>query len=101
MIFKKSGHKLKESYQSKYGATTIPSTKSHTYLGIVFTLSGSQQRTQKILRQKALRAYFGSRNMSLQRMYPKCKSATFKVFDSLIVPVATYGSQICDMAPND
>ena len=42
MIFNKSGHQLKESYQFKYGAATIPSTKSYTYLGIVFTLSGSQ-----------------------------------------------------------
>ena len=54
MMFNKSGRQLKESYQFKYGATTIPSSKSYTYLGIVFTLSGSQQRTQQILRQKSI-----------------------------------------------
>ena len=92
MIFNKSGRQLKESDQLKYGATTIPSTKSYTYLGIVFTLSGSQQRTQQILRQKALRAYFGMKKYVNTKNVPK--SATFKLFDSLIVPVATYGSQI-------
>ena len=91
-MFNKSGRQLKESYQFKYGATTIPLTKSYTYLGIVFTLSGSQQRTQQILRQKALRAYFGMKKYVNTENLPK--SATFKLFDSLIVPVATYGSQI-------
>ena len=94
MIFNKSGRQFKESYQFKYGATTIPSIKSYTYLGIVFTLSGSQQRTQQILRQKALRAYFGMKKYVNTKNVPK--STTFKLylFDSLIVPVATYGSQI-------
>ena len=86
MIFNKSGRQLKESYQFERGATTIPSTKSYTYLGIVFTLSGSQQRTQQILRQKGMKKYINTKNVP--------KSATFKLFDSLIVPVATYGSQI-------
>ena len=54
---------------------------------MVFTLSGSQQRTQQILRQKALRAYFGMKKYVNTKNVPK--SATFKLFDSLIVPVAT------------
>ena len=92
MIFNKSGRQLKESYQFKYGATTIPSTKSYTHIGVVFTLFGSQQRTQQILRQKALRAYFGMKKYVNTKNVPK--SATLKLFDSLIVPVATYCSQV-------
>ena len=46
-----------------------------------------------ILRQKALRAlYFGMKKYVNTKNVPK--SATFKLFDSLIVHVATYGSQI-------
>ena len=85
MIFNKSGRQLKESYQFECGAKTIPSTKSYTYLGIVFTLSGSQQRTQQILRQKGMKKYINTKNVP--------KSATFKLFDSLWLPMAVkYGS---------
>ena len=92
MIFNTAGRQLKESYQFNYGARAIPSTKSYTYLGIMFTLSGSLRQTQQILRQKGLRAYFGMKKYINTKNVSK--SATFKLFDSLVLPVATYGSQI-------
>ena len=92
LIFNKSGRLLKESLGFKYGSITIPSAKEYCYLGITFTLSGSFTKTQDDLRKKGLRAYF-----SLKRLVD-LKSLSirsiFKLFDSLIVPVTSYGCSV-------
>ena len=92
MIFNTAGRQLKESYDFKYGETDIPSVKTYTYLGIIFTLSGSLKHTQHVLRQKGLRAYFGmKRYVDLNNI---SKMAAFKLYDALVQPVANYGCQI-------
>ena len=66
--------------------------KTYTYLGIIFTLSGSLKNTQQVLRQKGLRAYFGMKQYIDIRNVPKL--AAFKLYDALVQPVVTYGFQI-------
>ena len=92
MVFNKSGKQLKESYGFIYGNTIIPSTKEYCYLGITFVLSGSYAKTQDELRKKGLRAYF-----SLKKLLDLKNLSTqsiFKLFDSLIVPIISYGCSV-------
>ena len=92
MVFNRSGRLLKESYSFFYGETRITPAREYTYLGIVFTLSGSLKRAQSNLRQRALRSYFSLKSM-IDLRYLK-KSIIFKLFDALILPVASYGCQV-------
>ena len=92
MVFNSSGRQLIESHSFNYGDTKIPSTKEYCYLGMKFSLSGSWKPTQLMLRQKGLRAYFGLKSYIDTRSVSK--KAMFKLFDCLILPVASYGHQI-------
>ena len=75
-----------------YGDIYIPSVNTYTYLGIIFTLSGSLKNTQQVLRQKGLRAYFGMKQIYCPKKCPKL--AAFKLYDALVQPVVTYGFKI-------
>ena len=92
MVFNRSGRLLKESYSFLYGETRIAPVREYTYLGIVFTLSGSLKKAQTNLRQRALRSYFSLKSM-VDLRYLK-KSIIFKLFDALILPVVSYGCQV-------
>ena len=75
-----------------YGDIDIPSVKTYTYLGIIFTLSGSLKNTQQVLRQKGLRAYFGMKKyIDLRNVLTL---AALKLYDALVQPVVTHGFQI-------
>ena len=64
----------------------------YTYLGITFTLTGSLKLAQVKLKQKAIRSYFSLKSMiDLQSIK---KTVIFKLFDALILPIASYGCQI-------
>jgi hypothetical protein len=92
MIFNKGGRQLKESFDFQYEAKNIPTARTYCYLGITFSLSGSFKIAQNLLRQKALRAYFG-----LKSGIDLCsisKIAVLKLLDSLILPVVSYGIEV-------
>ena len=92
MIFNKGGRQLKESFDFQYEAKNIPTARTYCYLGITFSLSGSFKIAQNLLRQKALRAYFG-----LKSDIDLCsisKIAVLKLLDSLILPVVSYGIEV-------
>ena len=92
LVFNKSGRVLNESRGFKYGNTKIPSSKTYCYLGITFTLSGSLKISQEELRKKGIRAYFSLKNMlDLKNL---SVASVFKLFDSLIIPVLSYGCQM-------
>ena len=92
MVFNRSGRMLKESKNFTYGHIPIGSVREYTYLGITFTLTGSLKIAQIKLRQKSLRSYFSLKSMiNLQQLK---KPIVFKLFDSLIVPIASYCCQI-------
>ena len=92
MIFNRSGRQLKESTEFQYEGREIPTAKTYCYLGITFSLSGSFKVAQNLLRQKALRAYFGLK--SEVDLYSISKVAVLKLLDSLILPVVSYGIEV-------
>ena len=91
MVFNRSGRLLNESNNFFYGETPIASAREYTYLGVVFTLSGSFKIAQEKLHQRALRGYFSLKSM-INLNHIK-KNIAFKLFDALIMPVASYGCQ--------
>lgn len=92
MVFNKSGRLLNCSYGFKLGETSISPTKNYTYLGIVFSLNGSFKSAIDHLSKKAMRAYFSmKRTVNIKALNA---SSVLKLFDYLIKPIATYGSQI-------
>ncbi|KAL5265627.1 hypothetical protein ACHWQZ_G006370 [Mnemiopsis leidyi] len=92
MVFNRSGRLLKESRNLKYGERELISVREYTYPGITFTLTGSLKTAQAKLRQKGLRSYFSLKSMLDLRHLRK--SMVTKLFDALIVPILSYGSQI-------
>ena len=92
MVFNRAGRILKESKNFTYGQISISSVREYTYLGITFTLTGSLKLAQVKLKQKAIRSYFSLKSMiDLQSIK---KTVIFKLFDALILPIASYGCQI-------
>ena len=92
MVFNRAGRILKESKNFTYGQISISSVREYTYLGITFTLTGSLKLAQVKLKQKAIRSYFSLKSMiDLQSIK---KTVIFKLFDALVLPIASYGCQI-------
>ena len=92
MVYNVMGKLLNESREFRYGMLEIPSTKTYCYLGVTLTLSGSFSKTQILMRQKGLRAYFSLKKISNIRYI--AKKAMFKLFDALVLPVVGYGCEI-------
>ena len=92
LVFNKSGRLLKESFGLKYGDLDIPTDKTYCYLGITVTLSGSLAKTMDVLRMKGLRALFALK--SLININELKTSPILKLFDALLLPVASYGSPV-------
>ena len=92
LIFNVSGKQLIESHTFVYQGKFVPSVKTYCYLGITLSLSGTFTQTQIILKQKAMRAYFALKKQIDLRYISKL--AVFKLLDSLIVPIASYGSPV-------
>ena len=63
MVFNRSGRLLNESRTFHYGETPIAPTREYTYLGVIFTLTGSLSKAQSNFRQRALRSYFSLKAM--------------------------------------
>ena len=92
MVFNTCGRILNCSYGFKLGGASISPTKNYTYLGIVFSLNGSFVSAIDHLSKKAMRAYFSmKRTIDIRALNA---SSVLKLFDCLIKPIATYGSQI-------
>ena len=92
LVFNKTGRVLKSSHGLLYGNTAIPAEKEYCYLGVTFTLNGNFKKAQDMLRIKGLRAFFSLKN--LVDIYSLNVNSIFRLFDSLIMPVFTYGCQI-------
>ena len=92
MVFNRSGRLLEESKHFTFGDIKIPSTRDYCYLGITFNLTGSLKATQVKLKQKAMRGYFSLKKVIDMRCMRK--NTIHKLFDILIVPIASYGCQV-------
>ena len=94
MVFNRAGRLLKESENFFNGLSPISSAREYTYHGITitFSLTGSMNLAQTKLRQKALRSYFSLKGML--NLGHISKTAIFRLFDCLIVPILSYGCQV-------
>ena len=92
MTFNRSGRLLKNPVVFKLGEQIVETTRSYCYLGIIFSLNGSFKVAQDELRKKALRSYFSmKKTIDVNSLSVK---AVLKLFDSLVLPVLTYGIEV-------
>ena len=92
MVFNTSGKILKESNNFNLGLLTLKSVKQYRYLGIIFTLNGAFKSAISNLVTKANRAFH-----QIKRTVDSSSLSVislFNLFDSLILPILSYGSQV-------
>ena len=89
MIFNKSG-RLLSNYSFKFDTHDIQLCQEYSYLGIVFTPSGSFTKAIKLLYEKASKAFFKIRT----HLYDSSASCGSKLFFSLIRPILCYGCEV-------
>jgi exonuclease III len=92
LIFNKSG-KLIRSSTFKLCGTEIDQVCKYTYLGIVFSASGTFSYATEQLRCKALKAHFKVKKL-LSQTNNEIVSLHEKLVDVLIKPILLYGSEI-------
>ena len=89
MIFNKSGH-LHRNVNIYFKGTLVEVVDKYCYLGVCFQISGTFKLATKQLKEKALKALF-----KLTKKLPKTNvSIGFKLFNSLILPVVSYATEI-------
>lgn len=89
MIFNKRGHTLSK-YSFTYGNIVLQLCNEYSYLGIIFTPSGSFTKAINILKDKACKAFFKIR----ENLYNSSVKCGFKLFNSLLRPILCYGCEI-------
>ncbi|KAI4904413.1 hypothetical protein NFI96_007497 [Prochilodus magdalenae] len=92
MIFQKKPRVQDTRYPFKLGSTILTHTLHYTYLGLTISASGSFHTAVTALREKACRALFAIRNKTYKVEIPV--RIWSKLFDSIIQPIALYGSEI-------
>ena len=92
MIFNKSNCLIKNK-AFKLHDQIIKQVKEFTYLGTVFTQNGNFKNNQLNLRKKAMKALFSIRKSILEEKMVT-PALCIKLFDTLIVPILSYGSEI-------
>ena len=92
LVFNPSGRVLKDSHGFQLLGKSLDSVKEYTYLGIVFSASGSMKAAITNLSSKGSKAVFLLR----KTVNGDALSAwsAFKLFDALITPIITYGCPI-------
>ena len=91
MIFNKSGRKLKNIHPFTLGGKLLEITDEYQYLGLKLRPSGSFSLAVQELADKASRAWFGISNIVFKNKRMEV-DRIFSLFDSLVTPVAIYGS---------
>jgi hypothetical protein len=89
MIFNKSG-RLLTKFSFKFGKHNIQLCGEYSYLGIVFTPSGSFTKAINFLYDKACKAFFKIR----ENLYNSSSTCSSKLFFSLIRPILCYGCEV-------
>jgi len=89
MIFNKSGRTL-SSYSFNFGNSSVNLCNEYSYLGVLFTASGSFTKNIACLKDKASKAFFKIRD-NLYRGSCKC---SMKLFNTLIKPIICYAGEI-------
>ena len=89
MIFNKGGHKFR-TYHFFYKQNEIEIAQNYCYLGIEFTAAGNFNLALTRLKEKANKVLFSLRYFNSHGDI----DMTFKLFQSLIVPIATYAGEV-------
>ena len=92
MIFNKAGRLIKPKQNIMLNNIPVETTASYCYLGIVFVPSGKFTTAILELKKKAMRSLFKLKS-TVSRNDLSMKSL-FKLYDSLVHPILTYGCQI-------
>nr|WPH61295.1 reverse transcriptase [Somniosus microcephalus] len=92
MIFQKRPRCQENKYQFTLSDTTIGHTMSYTYLGLTITASGSFSIAVNALKEKARRALYAIKRKFYNIQIPI--KIWLKIFDSIILPIALYGSEV-------
>ena len=92
MIFNKRGLTLRRNYNFFLGGEPLEVTDQYQYLGLKIRPSGAMGLAVEELNTKATKAWF-----SISKIFYKHKRLevhrSLQIFDSLVVPVSTYGSE--------
>ena len=92
MIFQKKPRCQENRYKWTLGNTALEHTLNYTYLGLTITASGSFCMAVNALKEKARRAIYAIKRQLLKLNIPiKIWS---KLSDSVIQPIALYGSEV-------
>ena len=89
IIFNKGGYKISR-FHFTLGDSEIDVVQDYTYLGILFSSSGSFTKACKALCDKAFKAFFKLRQLDSRNNV----LMTLKLFDTLVTPILTYGSPV-------
>jgi hypothetical protein len=89
VIFNKGGLKYKK-FSFYYENNSIEICQSYTYLGICFSACGTFTKAIKEIVSKASKVFYRLRQLDIR----KNALLTIKLFDSLVTPVLSYGSEI-------
>lgn len=92
MIFQKKPRCQENRYLFTLGSTALEHTMQYTYLGLIITASGSFSKAVNALKEKARRALYAIKSKFYDINIPI--SIWCKLFDSIIQPIALYGSEV-------
>ena len=91
MIFNKTGVKLDKKYSFSIDGVKLEITDKYQYLGLTLHPSGSMTLAVQELYDKASRAWYSISNVIYKNKRMEIDKV-FGIFDSLVTPVAIYGS---------
>ena len=92
MSFRKCGQ-LSRDTQFFYNGNIVEIVRKFTYLGVVFSISGSFTEAQNTLSGQALKASF-KMNTHLFKFTSISVSHRIELFDKLILPILNYASEV-------
>ena len=92
MIFSKNGKATGDHFQFTVGHSTLEYVNSYKYLGVEISANGRFLLAEKNLSLKASRALFSIKQSIFDSSIKP--SAVLRIFDSLVKPIALYGSEI-------
>ena len=93
IVFNRRGITLENKFNFYLNGTKLAITDQYQYLGIKLRPSGSFRSGVEELNDKASRAWFGISN-TIYRNKRMEQEKVFRIFDSLITPIALYASCI-------
>jgi hypothetical protein len=99
MIFKKGG-RTSRGLRFSYNNAELDIVSEFSYLGIIFSSGGSFSKTHDALAGQALKALFKLKSY-LYKFTNVSVSHMLELFDKLILPILTYGSEISGFSNAD